>query len=77
MKLFLTAFIQVFLIAINTVLISKSIYVGIFVSTFMINMVWSYNVKRVSIGDFNDRVIYSLGASLGSITGVFIINYLI
>ena len=77
MKIFLTGFIQVFLIAINTYLISKGLLMGVFISTFAINMVWSYNVKKMSIGTFVDRIKYSFGASIGAICGLSIAKLLV
>ena len=72
MKIFFTGFTQVFLIAINTYLISKAFISGVFVSTFLINMVWSYNVKKMSIGTIKDRITYSIGASFGAICGLIL-----
>ena len=71
MKLFATGFIQVFFVAINTYLISKGIYLGVFVCGFMISLIWSWNIKRISISTLSDRVFYSLGAASGSVMGLF------
>jgi hypothetical protein len=71
MKLFATGFIQVFFVAINTYLISKGIYLGVFVCGFMISLVWSWNIRRISISTLSDRIFYSLGAASGSVMGLF------
>lgn len=72
MKLFITGFVQVFFVAINTYFISKSFYAGIAICGFMISIVWSWNVKRIAFGSNKDRIIYASGAALGSLAGAFI-----
>jgi len=72
MKLIFTGFIQVFFVAINTVFLSESLYLGVFVAAFLISMVWSWNVRRIVFGTFKDRIIYSLGAAIGSLSGLFV-----
>lgn len=71
MKLFMTGVIQVYFVAINTVFLSKELYVGVFFAAFMISMVWSYNIKKIVFGTMTDRVLYSLGATVGSLLGLF------
>lgn len=69
MKLFLTGFIQVYFVAVNTYFISKGYLVGVFTCGFLISWVWSYNVKKVAFGNRLDRLIYSLGAAFGALIG--------
>jgi hypothetical protein len=80
MKLFLTGFLQVFFISVNTYFLAKELYVGVIFASFMISFIWTLNVKRISIGTNRDRIIYSLGATIGSLTGLYfstlISNYL-
>jgi len=77
MKLFTTGFVQVFFVAINTYFISKGIYIGVFVCGFMISLVWSWNIKRISISTFTERIYYSLGAATGSVTGLLVSTYIV
>lgn len=72
MSLFITGFIQVFFIAVNTYFLSKGIYIGVAFASFMISLVWSLNVKKVAFGTWTDRIVYALGAMSGSLTGLFI-----
>jgi hypothetical protein len=67
----LTGVVQVYFVAINTVFLSKELYVGVFFAAFMISMVWSYNIKKIVFGTMIDRVLYSLGATVGSLLGLF------
>jgi len=78
MKLFLTGFIQVFFVAVNTYFISKAIYGGVFVIGCLISFIWSFNVQKIVFGTIKDKLWYSLGAGAGSLVGliasVFIFN---
>jgi hypothetical protein len=72
MKLFITGFVQVFFVAINTYFLSKEFYLGVFICGIIISLIWSWNVKKIAFGSFRDRVIYSLGAGFGSLFGLII-----
>lgn len=72
MKLFLTGFLQVFFVACNTYFISKSFYMGVFICGLIISLIWSWNVKKIVFGTFNDRIIYAFGAAFGSLLGLII-----
>ena len=72
LKLFITGFIQVFFVAINTYFLSKIFYLGVFLCAYMISLVWSWNVKKVAFGTTSDRLIYALGAAFGSTVGLLI-----
>lgn len=69
-SLFLTGFLQVFLVTVQTYFISKVFAPGVFVVGFMISFVWTWNVKKVAFGTRADRVIYSLGAACGALIGL-------
>ncbi len=71
-QLITTGFLQVFFVAINTWLITKQQYVGVIIVSFLISFIWSFNVKKVAFGTMKDRLVYSLGAALGGLTGLFI-----
>jgi hypothetical protein len=70
MKLFLTGFLQVFLVTFQTWLIAKNMIIFIFPVAFMISFTWSFNVKKTALGTIKERVIYSLGASCGALAGI-------
>jgi len=75
LKLFITGFIQVVLICVNTWQIANKKYLGVSIVGFFIAFIWSMNVKSIAFGSKWDRVIYALGASIGSITGVKLAEY--
>jgi len=69
-SLFLTGLVQVYFVAINTYFISKSYYVGAFIVSFIISLIWSFNVKRIAFGRTKDRLLYAAGAALGTALGM-------
>jgi hypothetical protein len=68
--LFTTGFIQVYFVAVNTYFIANEKYIGVLVAAFLISLIWSFNVKRVAFGTIKDRVVYALGAAIGSVAGL-------
>ena len=77
MKIFFTSFFQIGLVAINTLLIAKGYVLGIFLASFTISMLWSYNVSKIALSDFKNKLIYSFGAGFGAVTGYYLINFII
>jgi hypothetical protein len=75
-SLFLTGFLQVYFVAINTYFIANKLYIGVIMAAFMISFIWSFNVKKIAFGTNKDRIIYSIGASIGSIAGLFCATYI-
>jgi len=74
MKLFFYSYLQLALVSISTILITKHLYFGIFLSSFLISLLWTYNVSKVVISTYNQKILYSLGAGAGAISGVFFIS---
>jgi hypothetical protein len=77
MKNFLFAYIQVLFVSLNTIFLAKNNPSMVFVCAFIISYIWSHNVKKVAFGTELDKIIYSVGASLGSISGLFISTYIL
>ena len=77
MKIFFTSFFQIGLVAINTLLIAKGYVLGIFLASFTISLLWSYNVSKIALSGFKSKMIYSFGAGLGAVTGYYLINFII
>jgi hypothetical protein len=69
--LFLTGFIQVYFVAVNTYFIANEMYLGVLIAAFMISWIWSFNVKKVAFGLNIDRLIYAIGATVGSLLGLW------
>ena len=77
LKLFITAFLQVLLVSANTYFIANKFWIGIAFAGFGISYFWSINVKKISISNMSDRLVYCSGATLGGLLGVFISSHLI
>lgn len=76
-KLFITSFLQVFLVSANTYFISKTMYFGIAIAGFLISYRWALNVQRISIASTNERIIYSSGAMIGGLSGVYLVSLIL
>lgn len=70
--IFGTGFLQVFLVSANTYFISRTTWVGIAACGFGISYLWTFNVRKVSIGTHSEQLTYATGAMLGGLTGVVI-----
>ena len=77
LKIFLTSFTQIGLVAINTLLIAKGYVLGIFLASFTISLLWSYNVSKIALSDFRSKMFYAFGAGFGSVSGYYLINFLL
>ena len=71
-SIFKTSFIQVFLVSVNTIFLSKGYYLGVLIAGFSISWFWVGNVKKANIATKTDQFIYALGASLGGICGLLL-----
>jgi len=71
-RLFFTAYMQVFLVGSNTFFIAKLYWIGIAAASFGISFLWAINVKKISASTLMERIVYSLGAALGAVSGVFL-----
>lgn len=70
LRLFATAFLQVYFVAIQTVFLANSFYIGVAIFGFLISFVWTFNVQKVVFGNITQKLIYSAGAMCGSVLGL-------
>lgn len=70
LHLFSTAFLQVYFVAIQTVFLANSFYIGVAIFGFLISFVWTFNVQKVVFGNITQKLIYSAGAMVGSVLGL-------
>lgn len=77
LSLFFAGSIYVFLIAINTVFITKNMLWGIFLSGFVISFFWTLNVRKVVCSSFIDQIYYGLGGATGCLLGAITVNSLL
>jgi hypothetical protein len=76
MKLFLTAMLQVALVSMNVVFISRGAIVPMLITGFGISLIWTFNVKRVAFGMWRERIIYASGAMCGTYFGYLITTFI-
>ncbi len=74
MRLFFQSFLQVGLVAVNTFLISKGYIISIFAVSFLISLLWAFNVSKVAVSETKQKLIYALGAGCGAVTGILILK---
>lgn len=65
-----TGALQVMFVAANTVFVSRHDLLAAFATSFMISLIWTFNVKRVAFGDNYDRIAYAGGAAFGCAVGM-------
>jgi len=74
MKTFLTSFLQVGCVAINTYFITQLNWIGIFIASFTISLLWAFNVSKISVSTTNQKLTYALGAGCGAICGLGLVK---
>ena len=72
LKIMFYGFLQVFLVSINVYQISHSMYVEAVFVGFLISLVWTFNVRSVSLGGWPERLTYAGSAAVGTIFGMML-----
>lgn len=75
--LFSTGMLQVTFVAMNVNFISHSKIFLMLATGWIISWLWSSNVRKISFGTMNDRIVYPTGAMVGTGIGYFISKYLV
>ena len=68
--LFVSSFSHLFLGAYNIWQIANDMPLQVTVVGFLIAFIWTFNVKRISVSSISERLIYSIGAGLGTTCGM-------
>jgi hypothetical protein len=76
MKTFFQSFFQIGLVSVSTLLISRQLYVGVFICSILISLLWAFNVSKIALSDLKQKLIYSLGAGFGAVTGMLLVKFL-
>lgn len=71
-----SGFFQVYFVAISAYCIANLIWVGIWISGFIISFLWTVNVSKVKAATRSERIVYSASAATGSIMGVITMEIL-
>jgi len=75
MKIFFQSFFQIGLVAVNTYLITHLIWVGVYIASFLISLLWAFNVSKIALSTVKQKIVYALGAGTGAVSGLFLIKY--
>ena len=73
-KIFISGFLQIFFVPINTYFIIKNNYLGVGICAFIMCLIWIFNVKNAVLGNKLDKFIYCIGASTGACIGLLLYN---
>jgi TM2 domain-containing membrane protein YozV len=76
-QIFFTSFMQVGLVAINTLFITRLFWVGIFIVSFLISLIWCFNVSKISVSKLSDKLLYALGAGCGAVVGLGLVKMIL
>jgi hypothetical protein len=76
MKLFLRAYFQTTLGSISTIFILKELLFGVFIVNFLLSILCTFNISTLAFSTSKQKIIFSIGAGLGSVSGVLLFNFL-
>lgn len=74
LKILTTSFFKAMLVSINTILPQKGYVIGILLVAFNISFIWCYKVSKIALYGFKNKLIYSFGDGIGSVTGFLIMK---
>ena len=75
-QLFFTAFLQVMFVVMTQVFVTRELIIPIVFTSFMINIIWTWNVKKVAFGGWSDRFTYAFGATTGTMFGYYLAHFI-
>lgn len=75
-KIFCTSLIQVTLVAMNVIFISKGMIIPMLATGFLISLIWTFNIKRIVAGNLKESIVYAFGAMVGTGTGYILAHLL-
>ncbi len=73
-KTFLTSYFQIMLVALNTIYLIEKNFTMVFIISFFISLLWTFNVAKISVSNLKLKLIYAAGAGCGAVTGLWITN---
>lgn len=75
-RLVATGFLYAVLVSINTYQVAHAKWIGVAIVSFLLAFVWTINVRSVTFSSVKHRMLYALGASIGTLIGLFICQML-
>jgi hypothetical protein len=58
----------------NTYFISQLLWLGIFIVSFTISLLWAFNVSKVAVSTTKQKLIYALGGGCGAVCGLALLK---
>jgi hypothetical protein len=53
------------------------LFIGVFIVSFLISLLWTFNVQKIAISTTKEKLTYAVGAGCGAISGMFLINLIV
>jgi len=75
-SIFFSSLLQIFFVSVNTILISKELVVQAGICGFLLSLVWTFNIRRIGLASWGERISYCLGAGVGTSGGILFIKTL-
>jgi hypothetical protein len=69
-----TAWLQVFLISVNTLFLARGMWAGVAVASWAISYTWVTNVRKVKDPSAISRIVYATGAMMGALSGILFVE---
>lgn len=73
-SIFFSSLLQIFFVSVNTILISKELVIQAGICGFLLSLVWTFNIRRIGLASWGERISYCLGAGLGTSGGILFIK---
>lgn len=73
-SIFFSSLLQIFFVSVNTILISKEMVIQAGICGFLLSLVWTFNIRRIGLASWSERISYCLGAGLGTSGGILFIK---
>ncbi len=75
-KIFIFAYIQILLIATNTINVANGKLLAAMITSLLIGIAWCIGVTGVAHGTVKEKMSYCVGGSLGCGSGILVSNFL-
>jgi hypothetical protein len=72
----MTAWLQVFLISVNTLFLARGIWLGVAIASWLISYTWVTNVRKVKDPSALSRIVYATGAMFGALSGILFVEFI-
>lgn len=75
-SIFFSSLLQIFFVSVNTIMISKELVIQAGICGFLLSLIWTFNIRRIGLASWGERISYCLGAGIGTSSGIIFIKTL-